>query len=69
MLQVQLLHCIKQTATGGESEVVDGFHVANKLKKQNPEAFQILTSTAVDFTDVGIDYCDFAMQSKQRIIE
>lgn len=66
---VQLLHCIKQTSTGGESEVVDGFHVANKLKKQNPEAFQILTSTAVDFTDVGIDYCDFAMQSKQRIID
>ncbi|KAJ6652656.1 hypothetical protein lerEdw1_011226 [Lerista edwardsae] len=64
-----LLHCIKQTPTGGESEVVDGFHVANKLKKQNPEAFQVLTSTAVDFTDVGVDYCDFSMQAKQRIID
>ncbi|XP_068801410.1 gamma-butyrobetaine dioxygenase [Struthio camelus] len=66
---VQFLHCIKQTAAGGESEVVDGFHVANKLKKQNPQAFQILSSIAVDYTDVGVDYCDFAMQSKQRIID
>ncbi|EMP28118.1 Gamma-butyrobetaine dioxygenase [Chelonia mydas] len=65
---IQFLHCIKQAATGGESEVVDGFHVSNKLKEQNPQAFQILSSTLVDFTDVGVDYCDFTMQSKQRII-
>ncbi|XP_035184232.1 gamma-butyrobetaine dioxygenase [Oxyura jamaicensis] len=66
---VQFLHCIKQTAAGGESEVVDGFHVSNKLKQQNPQAFQILSSTAVDYTDVGVDYCDFAVQCKQRIID
>ncbi|XP_019375035.1 PREDICTED: gamma-butyrobetaine dioxygenase [Gavialis gangeticus] len=66
---VQFLHCIKQTTTGGESEVVDGFHVSRKLKQQNPQAFQILTSTLVDFTDVGVDYCDFSMQSKQKIIQ
>ncbi|XP_026507127.1 gamma-butyrobetaine dioxygenase isoform X1 [Terrapene carolina triunguis] len=66
---IQFLHCIKQAATGGESEVVDGFHVSNKLKEQNPQAFQILSSTLVDFTDVGVDYCDFTMQSKQRIID
>ncbi|NXI00349.1 BODG dioxygenase, partial [Pachycephala philippinensis] len=66
---VQLLHCIKQTAAGGESEVVDGFHVSNKLKKQNPKAYQILSSTAVVYTDVGMDYCDFAVHCKQRIID
>ncbi|XP_015487074.1 gamma-butyrobetaine dioxygenase isoform X1 [Parus major] len=66
---VQFLHCIKQTSAGGESEVVDGFHVSNKLKKQNPEAFQILSSTAVDYVDVGVDYCDFAVHCKQRIID
>ncbi|KFP40308.1 Gamma-butyrobetaine dioxygenase, partial [Chlamydotis macqueenii] len=66
---VQFLHCIKQTAAGGESEVVDGFHVSNKLKEQNPQAYQILSSTAVDYTDVGVDYCDFAVQCKQRIID
>uniref|UniRef100_A0A8C5WNL6 TauD/TfdA-like domain-containing protein n=1 Tax=Laticauda laticaudata TaxID=8630 RepID=A0A8C5WNL6_LATLA len=66
---IQFLHCIKQTSTGGESEVVDGFHVANRFKEQNPYAFKILTSTFVDFTDIGVDYCDFAMQAKQRIID
>ncbi|XP_016154333.1 PREDICTED: gamma-butyrobetaine dioxygenase [Ficedula albicollis] len=66
---VQFLHCIKQTSAGGESEVVDGFHVSKKLKEQNPEAYQILSSTAVDYVDVGVDYCDFAVHCKQRIID
>lgn len=66
---VQLLHCIKQTVTGGDSEIVDGFNVCQKLKEKNPEAFQILTSTFVDFTDIGVDYCDFSVQSKHKIIE
>uniref|UniRef100_A0A8D0GFW6 gamma-butyrobetaine dioxygenase n=1 Tax=Sphenodon punctatus TaxID=8508 RepID=A0A8D0GFW6_SPHPU len=66
---LQFLHCIKQTSTGGESEVVDGFHVANKLKEQNLQAFQILSSTLVDFTDIGVDFCDFSMQCKQRILD
>ncbi|XP_065800676.1 gamma-butyrobetaine dioxygenase [Muntiacus reevesi] len=66
---VQLLHCIKQTVTGGESEIVDGFNVCQKLKEKNPRAFQILSSTFVDFTDIGVDYCDFSVQSKHKIIE
>ncbi|XP_068117613.1 gamma-butyrobetaine dioxygenase [Hyperolius riggenbachi] len=66
---VQFLHCLKQAETGGESEVVDGFSVCNKLRKQDPDAFSILTSTQIDFTDTGVDYCDFSLQSKQRIIE
>ncbi|XP_057603309.1 gamma-butyrobetaine dioxygenase [Hippopotamus amphibius kiboko] len=66
---VQFLHCIKQTVTGGESEIVDGFNVCQKLKEKNPRAFQILSSTFVDFTDIGVDYCDFSVQSKHKIIE
>ncbi|CAH2326152.1 gamma-butyrobetaine dioxygenase [Pelobates cultripes] len=66
---VQFLHCLKQAETGGESEMVDGFHICHKLREQNPKAFNILTSTQVDFTDIGTDYCDFSLQSKQRIIE
>ncbi|XP_036619568.1 gamma-butyrobetaine dioxygenase [Trichosurus vulpecula] len=66
---VQFLHCIKQTATGGESEIVDGFNVCRQLKEQNPKAFQILSSTFVDFTDIGVDFCDFSVQSKHKIIE
>lgn len=66
---VQLLHCIKQTVTGGDSEIVDGFNVCQKLKEKNPQAFSILSSTFVDFTDIGVDYCDFSVQSKHKIIE
>ncbi|KAM5317294.1 gamma-butyrobetaine dioxygenase isoform 1-T3 [Glossophaga mutica] len=66
---VQLLHCIKQTVTGGDSEIVDGFNVCRKLKEKNLRAFQILSSTFVDFTDIGVDYCDFSVQSKHKIIE
>ncbi|XP_069325829.1 gamma-butyrobetaine dioxygenase [Eulemur rufifrons] len=66
---VQLLHCIKQTVTGGDSEIVDGFNVCQKLKEKHPRAFQILSSTFVDFTDIGVDYCDFSVQSKHKIIE
>ncbi|KAM7084652.1 gamma-butyrobetaine dioxygenase [Molossus nigricans] len=66
---VQLLHCIKQTVTGGDSEIVDGFNICRKLKEKDPRAFQILSSTFVDFTDIGVDYCDFSVQSKHKIIE
>ncbi|XP_044114921.1 gamma-butyrobetaine dioxygenase [Neovison vison] len=66
---VQFLHCIKQTVTGGDSEIVDGFNVCQKLREKNPRAFQILSSTFVDFTDIGVDYCDFSVQSKHKIIE
>ncbi|RXM33523.1 Gamma-butyrobetaine dioxygenase [Acipenser ruthenus] len=68
-MQVQFLHCIKQAAEGGESEIVDGFHTANQLRKENPEAFRLLTSLRVDFTDTGADYCDFQVQSKNTIID
>lgn len=67
--QVQVLHCIKQAANGGESVMVDGFHAAQQLKKEDPEAFRTLCSLRIDFTDLGADYCDFNLQSKKRIIE
>ncbi|KAL4622727.1 gamma-butyrobetaine dioxygenase [Arapaima gigas] len=66
---VQFLHCLQQAKEGGESEVVDGFQVAQQLRQKNPEAFRTLSSLVVDFTDTGVDYCDFAIQSKHRIIE
>ncbi|KAJ8394931.1 hypothetical protein AAFF_G00040540 [Aldrovandia affinis] len=66
---VQFLHCLNQASEGGDSEVVDGFHVANQLRRENPEAFHTLSSLLVDYTDSGVDYCDFALQSKNRIID
>lgn len=66
---MQFLHCINQAEKGGESEVVDGFHMAEQLRREDPEAFRTLTFLHVDFIDTGMDYCDFMLQSKNRIIE
>ncbi|XP_022053975.2 gamma-butyrobetaine dioxygenase [Acanthochromis polyacanthus] len=66
---IQFLHCIKQAVEGGESELVDGFHMAQLLQREDPEAFRTLSSLLVDFTDVGADYCEFRLQSKKRVIE
>lgn len=64
-----MLHCIRQAAEGGESVMVDGFHVAQKLKTEDPEAYRTLASLRIDFTDIGTDYCDFSLQAKKHIIE
>ena len=46
---VRLLHCLSNVVSGGESGLVDGFHAAAMLRGQNPEAFDVLTSTPVTF--------------------
>lgn len=66
---VQFLHCIQQAAHGGENLLVDGFHIADRLKAEDPEAFHSLSSLSIDFTDIGTDYCDFSLQSKHRVID
>lgn len=47
------LHCLESAATGGDSFLIDGFNVAQKIRARNPEAFQILSAT-----DVGFHYAD-----------
>jgi gamma-butyrobetaine hydroxylase len=47
--QLQLLHCLEAAAEGGESVVVDGFAAAERLRRSDPEAFHILTTTPVPF--------------------
>ena len=44
-----LLHCVGHDGTGGMSLLVDGFHAAEKLRQENRQAFQLLTSTNVPF--------------------
>ena len=46
---LQLLHCIKNSVTGGESILVDGFRVAEEIRTQEPETFELLTSVPWDF--------------------
>ncbi|RXG73542.1 Gamma-butyrobetaine dioxygenase [Armadillidium vulgare] len=49
-----LLHTLEQhRGVGGESTISDGFLATEILRKENPEAFDILTNTCVYFWDKG----------------
>lgn len=63
---IQFLHCRANTATGGESLFLDGVAAANDLRASDPEAFRLLSETAIPF------YCehdDYDVRSRQRVIE
>jgi len=44
-----LLHCLTNDADGGDSTLVDGFHAAAILRRDNPAAFETLVTTDVTF--------------------
>ncbi|MFD9129230.1 TauD/TfdA family dioxygenase [Kitasatospora sp. NPDC059571] len=46
---LQLLHCLENGATGGDSGLVDGFRAADLLRAEVPEDFALLTRTPVPF--------------------
>uniref|UniRef100_A0A336MZN0 CSON007050 protein n=1 Tax=Culicoides sonorensis TaxID=179676 RepID=A0A336MZN0_CULSO len=51
---VNLLHCLVQSdSKGGHNQITDGFYVANLLKEEYPEYFKTLTSTLVNWSDIG----------------
>ncbi|HKX09164.1 MAG TPA: TauD/TfdA family dioxygenase [Stellaceae bacterium] len=47
--QLQLLHCLEGAGEGGESIVVDGFAAAERLRREAPADFDLLTRTTVSF--------------------
>ena len=46
---VQLQHVLRADATGGDSTLVDGFRLATDLRHEHPEAFRLLSTTALRF--------------------
>ena len=54
---LQLLHCLENESDGGGSLFVDGFQVAERLRREDPDAFHILTTTWLPFRfrDADID--------------
>ena len=56
----QFLHCLVNNATGGKSSVVDGFAVANYLRKKEKKIYKLLTETYVKFKDT--DYTQKAIR-------
>jgi len=47
----QFLHCLINSAAGGDSSAVDGFAVADYLRKNEKEIFQTLVSVPLKFRD------------------
>ena len=47
----QFLHCLVNSAEGGNSSAVDGFAVADYLKKNEKEIFETLVNTPLKFRD------------------
>ena len=46
---VQLLHCLRNAAAGGDTGLVDGFAAAATLRAEDPEIFGLLTGTPFPF--------------------
>ncbi|WP_343713379.1 TauD/TfdA family dioxygenase [Inquilinus sp.] len=65
--QLQLLHCLEAAAEGGESVVVDGFAAAERLRREAPDAFALLTRRAVPFRYVEPGRVD--LRSRAPLIE
>ncbi len=63
---VQLLHCLESAKRGGASQFSDGFAAADRLRREFPEDFDLLTSTPVTFRYHG-DGSD--LQATRPIVE
>ncbi len=46
---LQLLHCLVDASTGGETRLVDGFAAAEALRTADPDGFAVLAATLVHF--------------------
>jgi gamma-butyrobetaine dioxygenase len=54
----QFFHCLENQAAGGESTYVDGFALAEQLRRDEPENFRLLSETPIGFRfyDQASDY-------------
>ncbi|XP_070534063.1 gamma-butyrobetaine dioxygenase-like [Ptychodera flava] len=65
---IQFLHCIKQCiGDGGDSNFSDGFNAALQLKEQDPEFFEILSTTYIEYVDVGHDQFEYYTRHPQTV--
>jgi gamma-butyrobetaine dioxygenase len=62
---LQLLHCLDNSAPGGDSGLVDGFAAAALLRAQDPAAFDVLARTPVPFRFQDADTC---LRAEQPLI-
>ncbi len=55
LMGLQLLHCLRHDATGGESVLVDGFAAAARLAAEHAADFELLAAVAVRYRFVDDD--------------
>ncbi|MEM9924057.1 MAG: TauD/TfdA family dioxygenase, partial [Cyanobacteria bacterium P01_D01_bin.50] len=65
---VQLLYCVENQASGGESTVIDGFRVASDFRQDHPQYFEILSQTPVKFWQLYQDW-DYYVTNTTPIIK
>jgi trimethyllysine dioxygenase len=44
---LQTLHCLKRDSTGGENQLIDGLAIAEKMRNEYPDAFNILCNVNI----------------------
>lgn len=64
---LQLLYCLENSADGGDSIVVDGWRVAERLRDEMPEGFDLLSGHCARFEYAGAD--DVCLRSRRPMIE
>lgn len=64
---IQILYCLENSASGGDSTVVDGFNAATRLKDENPDYFNLLSKYCARFEYNGDKGAH--LQSRRPMIE
>ena len=64
---IQILYCLENSASGGDSTLVDGFNAAIRLKDENPDYFNLLSKYCARFEYSG-DKGAY-LQSRRPMIE
>jgi len=64
---VQVLYCLESSAAGGENMVVDGFRVAEQLRSENEDWFNVLARHCAHFEYAGSD--GVMLRSRRPMIE
>lgn len=64
---IQVLYCLESSAAGGENMVVDGFAVAQRLRDENPDWFDVLARHCARFEYAG--EAGVALRSRRPMVE
>lgn len=64
---MQILYCLENSAEGGENMVVDGFRAAQRLRAENPAAFDLLSRYCARYEYAG--EAGVCLRSRRPMIE